>query len=314
MGEVYGITGVSGYIGARLCERLAADADVERIVGIDVRPPATAPPKLEFRRLDVSLPFDDAFTGVDVAIHLAWVLNPIKDAERMTAVNLGGTRNFLRACERGGVRRVVAASSATAYGARPDNPVPLPETWPIRPDQPFQYAREKAVMEGMVQVWGRFRPAVEIIVARPCIVIGPHVDNFISRMMIKPVVPLVRGDDPPLQLVHEEDCARALYALARHGPPGTYNIGADGARPTSELVAHAGGRVVEAPDSALRAVAWAGWRLNVRRLVEAPPALIDFVRFPWVVDNRRLRLALGFEYTYDTIAALDAFRAARRAG
>lgn len=92
-----------------------------------------------------------AFAGVDVAIHLAWVLNPIKDAMRMTEVNLGGTRHFLDACARHGVRRVLVASSTTAYGARPSNPVPLDESHPVRGEQPFQYAREKAVMEGLVR-------------------------------------------------------------------------------------------------------------------------------------------------------------------
>lgn len=311
MGLTIGITGASGYIGTRLCELFGADPEVERVVGLDLRPPVKGLPKLEFRSCDVSRPFDTALGGVDVAVHLAWVLNPIKDAERMTAVNLGGTRHFLRACERGGVRRVVAASSATAYGAWPDNPVPLTEAWPVRPDQPYQYAREKAVMEGMLQVWSRFHPEVEVLVARPSIVVGPNVDNFISRLLLKPVVPMVRDEDPPLQAVHEEDCARALFALARRAPPGTYNVGGDGALPTSAVVARFGGRRVEVPEAALHALAWAGWRFNVRRIVEAPPDLLPFVRWPWVVDNRRLKEAAGFEYGWDTAGALEALRAAR---
>jgi UDP-glucose 4-epimerase len=311
---VYGITGVSGYIGTRLCELLAARPDVERIVGLDVKPPPRPTPKLDFRQQDVARPFDDAFEGVDVAIHLAWILNPVHDAAFMTAVNLGGTRHFLRACERAAVRRVVAASSATAYGAQPDNPVPLPERWPVRPDQAYQYAREKAVMEGMIQVWARFRPAVEVVIARPCIVIGPNVDNFISRMLLKPVVPMIRGEDPPMQFVHEEDVVRAFAAMARGGPAGTFNIAGDGLLHQSAIVRRFGGRVVYVPERAVEALAWTGWKLNVRRLVEAPPSLVPFMRFPWAVDNRLFKDSFGFSYTYDTVAALDALRASRTPG
>ncbi len=309
---VFGITGVSGYIGTRLCELLADQPDVERIVGIDVRPPRKPLRRLDFREHDVSRPFDDALHGVDVALHLAWILNPVHDAAFMTAVNLGGTRHFLRACERAGVRRVVAASSATAYGAWPDNPVPLPERWPVRPDQPYQYAREKAVMEGMIQVWARFRTAVEVVIARPCIVIGPNVDNFISRMLLKPVVPMVRGEDPPMQFVHEEDVARAFLAMARRAPAGTYNIAGDGLLPQSEVVRRFGGRVVHAPERVVEALAWTGWKL--RSVVEAPPSLVPFMRFPWAVDNRLFKETFGFSYAYDTAAALDALRAAHPSG
>ena len=49
----YLITGGSGYIGSRLTEILAARDDVEEIVDLDVRPPASPQAKTEFVRGDV---------------------------------------------------------------------------------------------------------------------------------------------------------------------------------------------------------------------------------------------------------------------
>ena len=49
----YLITGGSGYIGSRLTEILAARDDVEEIVALDVRPPASPQAKTTFVRGDV---------------------------------------------------------------------------------------------------------------------------------------------------------------------------------------------------------------------------------------------------------------------
>ncbi|MEK6606322.1 MAG: NAD-dependent epimerase/dehydratase family protein [Myxococcota bacterium] len=305
------VTGGAGYIGTRLCQHLAEDASIDQIVAIDVAPPRVEVPKRKVALRDVTEPMDDLFAGADAAVHLAWVLNPIKDTARMTAVNLGGTRRFLEACARARVPRVLLASSATAYGARKENPVPLPESYPVDPAQPFQYAREKAIMEGLARGFSDTHPGVTLMVVRPCIVIGPHVHNFISRAMSRPVVALVDGLDPPVQLVHEDDVARALYALTLRGPAGTYNIGAEGLMTTREMASLLGARVLDVSRRTARLVAGVGWRLGIRSVSETPPDMIDFLRYPWVVDGAKLRGAIGFEYGWDSRAALESYRQAR---
>lgn len=243
--------------------------------------------------------------GVDIAIHLAWVLQPTRDRAQASAINLGGTRRFLEACAVNHVPRVLLVSSATAYGAWRDNPVPIPEQQLVRADQPLQYAREKAIMEGLARQWNDEHRSTAMVIVRPCIVVGPHVDNFISRMLLKPVVPMVAGADPPLQAVHEHDCVRAIYELARRGPAGTYNIGAEGALPISHLARRFGARLVPLPLRAAQAFVRVGWQLGLAPLTEAPPAILDFFRYPWVVDGARLSRSLGYRYQFDTLTALE---------
>ena len=118
---------------------------------------------------------------------------------------------------------------------------------------------------------------------------------------------LERGSAHRQHFVHEDDVARATYVLAKRGERGTYNIAGDGMLASSEVATLLGARTLSLPTPVVRAINWVGWQLGLRGLVESPPELIDFLRYPWVLDNRRLKDELGFEYSYDSEAALRAY-------
>ncbi len=65
--------------------------------------------------------------GIDALVHLAFLLDPIRD-EEMYDVN--GNAATLRAASDAGTKHVLAATSATAYGAWPDNPKPTASCGP----------------------------------------------------------------------------------------------------------------------------------------------------------------------------------------
>ena len=60
----------------------------------------------------------------------------------MYDVDVNGTHNVLEAAAAAGTGQVLVTSS-TAYGAFPDNPVPLTEDDPVRGVAGFSYARDK---------------------------------------------------------------------------------------------------------------------------------------------------------------------------
>ncbi len=68
----------------------------------------------------------------DVLMHLAFILNPINDERLMYDIDVNGTHNVLEAAAEAGVGQVLVTSSRIAYGAFPDNPVPITEDWPVR--------------------------------------------------------------------------------------------------------------------------------------------------------------------------------------
>ena len=143
----YLITGGSGYIGGRLTDELSAREETEMIVDVDVSPPKRTWPKTQFVKGDVR---DRAAIRellerheIDTLLHLAFVLNPIRDEAMMYDIDVNGTQAMLRAAAEAGVKQVLVTSSATAYGAFPDNPKPIAEDWPVRGAPDFSYARDK---------------------------------------------------------------------------------------------------------------------------------------------------------------------------
>ena len=285
--QVVAVTGVSGYLGRRLVRLLDDDPTVERIVGLDIAEPDVGSPKLEFHQIDVrDARVVKVLPGVDVVVHLAWQLDPIREQERTRATNVDGTRNVVEAAGATGVRKLVHASSATVYGANPDNDFPLTEASPLRANPEFAQAWHKLQAERMIEAFHEDHPEVVVTVLRPAIVFGPNVQNFISRMLEAPRITTVKGYEPPLQLVHEEDVATAIHLAVSRDLPGAYNVAADGWLTGDEVLEIAGKKRVELPEAVAFSLAERLWKLGI---AEAPPGELHFVMHPWVVDNAKLR-------------------------
>ena len=109
----------------------------------------------------------------DALVHLAFVVNPMHDEQAMYEIDVGGTQNVLEAASTAGTGQLLVTSSATAYGAFPDNPVPLTEDHPVRGVSDFEYARDKAEADRLCQLWACRHPDRVMTIVRPCIVFGP---------------------------------------------------------------------------------------------------------------------------------------------
>jgi UDP-glucose 4-epimerase len=300
----YLITGGSGYIGSRLTEILGARDEVERIVNLDVRPPARPRPKAEFVRGDVR---DLAATRdvlererPDALVHLAFLLNPIRDEARMYDIDVNGTETVLRAASEAGTQQVLVTSSATAYGAFPDNPKPIAEDWPVRGQPDFSYARHKAEADRLCQLWALEHPDRVMTIVRPCIVFGPNVDNYISRGWEKSsFMPIMDGVDEEFQLVHEDDVVGAIAGLLDGKAGGAFNVAGDGSLRWGESAQMIGLKTRQMSLKAVRRIYAVAWALHAPR-VEAPPGNLSFIRYPWVVSNEKLKAEIGWEPSADT--------------
>jgi UDP-glucose 4-epimerase len=296
------ITGASGLVGQRLLPVLGEHPAVTRLVGLDVRPPRRRVRDLEFRLVDVArAEVKPLLEGIDVLVHLASVVDPIPDEAMMARVNVDGTRRVLDAAAAVGVRRVVRVSSAAVYGAWANNPVPLTEDAPLRPNPGFSPAVLAAEVERLLAEWHDDHPGVVVTTLRSAPVLGPGAERLPSRLLLGRPPLRVRGAAPPVQAVHVDDlvAAVALVALADH--PGTFNVASDGwLDPAQADALRPESRVPALPAQMLeRLLTWT-WRVGVG---DVPPGVVPYLVYPWVIANDRLR-ALGWAPRHDNEEAL----------
>jgi UDP-glucose 4-epimerase len=296
----YVITGGSGYIGGRLIDMLTQREDTE-VVNIDLRPPAVPRPRTRFVQMDIRDRGMRSFLESerpDALVHLAFVLNPIRDEHKMYDIDVNGTQNVLDAAAVAGISQLLVASSTTAYGAFPDNPVPLTEEHPVRGLPGYEYARDKTEIDRLCQLWAAQHPDRAMTIVRPTIVFGPNVDNYIVRFWTtSPFFPLLDGRDPDWQFVHEEDVVEAMSRLLLEKRAGIFNLTADGTIKLSEAARFAGLKTRRMPTRVYRRIAKVAWALHLPN-VEAPPGQIDFLLYPWIASNEKLKAELGWTPRY----------------
>ena len=157
----------------------------------------------------------------------------------------------------------------------------------------FSYASDKAEADRVCQIWRREHPEQTITWVRPCIVMGPNVDNYIVKAWINgPFLPVLDGQDEEFQLVHEDDVVSALIALLDAKAPGPFNLAGDGTmtwRQSGELI---GQKIREISLKNMKRLNKAMWRLRVPN-TDAPAGNLDFLRYPWVVSTEKLKAETG---------------------
>jgi len=298
------VTGASGFIATRLIQALVRDPGVERVPGFDVRPPAFSHPKFVYDGLDVRDPaMETRLGGIDVLVHLAFVMDPIKDETTMRDINVNGSQTVFKAAGRAKVRKLIYTSSAIVYGAHPDNKIPLGEDAPLRANLDFSYAAHKLEVEFVVREIKEEFPDLAMTIFRPAIVFGPNVDNAWSHALELPVLFAVRGHAPPLQFVHEEDVSGAIKHAVFNDLIGTYNLAAEGWLEADDMLAIMQRKKVDLPEPLAFSLAERLWSMG---LAEAPAGMLHYVMHPWIVSTDKLREA-GYTCAHTN---LDTFLAA----
>jgi len=304
------ITGASGYIGRKMAACLAEKDEVKQIVGIDIQPPVSKIAKFTFIRHDVREPVDDILReyAIDTLIHTAFILPPLHDKRLMEGINVGGTRNILKACKRAGVAHVLYTSSSTAYGFHPDNDNPLTEESPLRGNADFTYSKTKREIELAINDWLEDGGQSDMLltVIRPCFVVGPGFDNPLARHMQKKLCILPHPSEA-LQFVHEDDLIHIMYLLLREKKGGIYNIGAEGTISCQEMVSKLGNILIPLPLKLMYMLNHIAWYLRLTFLSEFPSPALNLIRYPWVVSSAKLERELGYSYQYTSTEAFDAF-------
>ncbi|MFO0800403.1 MAG: NAD-dependent epimerase/dehydratase family protein [Gemmataceae bacterium] len=239
MAGVHLVTGGAGFIGSHLVEALVAAGRPVRVFdNLSTGLRTNLPAGVEFLEgcLTDSAAVARAVEGCEVVFHLAAlasVAKSVEDPGLNHAVNATGTLHVLDAARNAGVRRLVYAGSASAYGGA-DDPAGQGEDTPLCALSP--YAAAKLAGEFYCQSFAAsYR--LETVRLRFFNVFGPRqrpdspysgVIAIFSAMLAAGRVPSVHGDGlQSRDFVAVEDVARALLLAA--DTPGVsgrvYNVG-----------------------------------------------------------------------------------------
>jgi len=169
------ITGVAGFIGANLAERLLRDG--HRVIGIDnlaygLR--SNIPEGVEFHQLDIrGKEIYPLFAGTDAIFNFA-AKNCIADCQadpvETADINVRGTVNVFEAARLGGVRKVIYAESSAIYEGAKTYPTPETDEAP----ESF-YAMSKMAGKYFAEAYARFYGAASAGAESPS-VIGQQLD------------------------------------------------------------------------------------------------------------------------------------------
>jgi len=304
MGTVV-ITGADSPLGRRVATLAAGDPRVEAVVALAERSVVGLPDDVDVRRIDLGT--DDVkphLEGAESVLHLATSVPsspaaPTHDVER--------ARRVFEAAGDAAVPHLVVLSSATVYGAWPNNPVPLTEEATLRPNPGFAFAAERAEIERLASEWRGAHPSVVLTVLRPARTAGSdHREWLVPALRPGPAVPET-ADEPPVQFLDVGDLAAAIDLGRSRRLDGVFNVAPDGSVPGDEVRPLIGAPLkVPLPERvAGRLLRW-GFRWG---LGPTPPELLAYTLHPWTIANDRLR-AQGWSPTVtNEEACVDAFEA-----
>ncbi|PTR21840.1 nucleoside-diphosphate-sugar epimerase [Rhodococcus sp. OK519] len=287
------VTGATSDFAAVILPVLLADPEVESVVGIARRAPRIVDDKLESVAMDIREErLVEVFRGCDVVVHLAFVVEEIRDKAQTHDINLRGSRNVIDSAHRAGVRRVVVASSVNAYGPEL-RPKPVDESVYPAGDPDRYYFHDKAEVEHYVEWWLRRHPGeMAVSLLRCTYVVGPSFSNDGIDQLTAPVGAFPRADEAAYQFLHERDLADAFHRAVKRDLVGPFNVGPDGWVMVRELAAMQGQRLLDVPEGPAIVVANIAFRLGL-----SPFSGQWVTAGETVVSSRRFAEATGWRPT-----------------
>ncbi len=261
----------------------------------------------------------DALVWVAAATDLAATL-ALRPSDRRAAL-LQTARALLVSAVAAGVRQVVVVTSAEVYGARADNPVPLPDDAPLAAVRDDGLVGDLLAVEDLVAQSRVNHPGVRFTVVRPAVLVGAGIDTTLTRYFEAPRLLAVKGTTPLWQFCHVDDLASAVLDLVLppvggiggtggiggiggisgisgaggEAPPDAVTVGCDDALTLREVERLAAMRRIELGEATATATAAQLHRVGV---LPSPASDLAFVMHPWTVGSVTLR-ARGWHPAYD---------------
>jgi UDP-glucose 4-epimerase len=299
------ITGINSYFAKTVLPKLAADPEIESIIGIDVTPWTGDDSKVTFHQEDVrKREMYSLLKNVDIVLHLAFIVEEIRDKKKTHEINVDGSKNLFLACAANGVKKIVYTSSIAAYGAHPDNPIGITEDQPLLENPDSYYSSDKVAIEKFLDNFQKDSPKTIITRLRPPVIVGPKLNNFAVDYYTRKKTFTVKGKDTEIQFLHEDDLGEALYLAIKKDLSGAFNIAADDHSTARKIYEIAGVRTRDVSIGLLKWIANITFFLG---LGKASQGWVSLAEYPVIVNSEKFKAATGWQPQYTTEEAFRDF-------
>lgn len=312
MGRVVLVTGIAGEYAARSSRALAEQPGIDRVVGIDTRPPVGDLGGVKYVRADIRTPVVGkllAVEEVDTIVHLD--IHPSEELRGRSGAkerNVIGTMQVLAAAQRSPrVTKLVLGSSTAVYGTSPRDPALFTESDNAHGGVRSGFPKDIVEVESYVRGFSRRRPDVIVTILRMAQVLHPEIPSPLRSYFANPLLPSAIGFDPRLQFLHVEDAINVQVESVVKDRWGTFNVAGPGVLLLSQMARRLGKPVIPLPPfgfatAARRAIRMMGGDIS--------PDLHRLLTYGRVVDLAALRDIFGYDPLYSTEATFEEFRAA----
>lgn len=290
------VTGSSGFLGTNLIKQLQKSTAIN-LLCIDKKPlKVTLANNSVFKQIDILHP--DLIDHIQlfnptIIIHLAFTVSPVKKSEVKQAylVDIEGTNKILQIGLLTNVKQIIYISSTLAYGAFKANPILLTEDDPLQAKKDFHYAFHKKLTESLVcHPFMKAHKQPILTILRPCTFLAINSTNYVSNILRRKILPVIRhAGEIPIQFCHIDDVINAILLSITNKKAGIYNVVPDDSITMNEISQLLPGRKIVLP-------AWLA-RLGSRILWfigsgDAPASYLDFVRWPFLASNNKIKKEL----------------------
>ncbi|HEY3355219.1 MAG TPA: NAD-dependent epimerase/dehydratase family protein [Polyangia bacterium] len=244
-----------------------------------------------------------------LVLHLGRVGNLKERMGKRFDLNVVGSRKVMDLGLKYGTTRLVVLSTFHIYGAHAANHIPISEEDPVRAGVAFPQIADAIQADSQALLWTYQHPEMQTVLLRPTNIIGPHVQNTMSGILRRRVIPYVLGFDPMTQFIHADDLTTAVLRAAEGAQVGVYNVAGPDAIPWRAALAVAGAHQVPVPSF----VAFAALAISGRFSPTIPPYLVNFFKSPCVITDAAFRAAFDWAPRIGAVAAVRSTAAAAEA-
>ncbi|SFR46895.1 UDP-glucose 4-epimerase [Marinobacter daqiaonensis] len=286
------VTGAAGTLAQQVINQLRDTCD---LVAVDFREQVWLGDDIPSYCIDFNKRvFEDLFRRFhfDGVIHLGRIMSSQETRLSRYNANVLGTQKLLDLSHKYNVQRVIILSTFHVYGAVPYNPAMIDEAAPLKAAGLTMDLVDSVELENLANIYLWRYPHLNITILRPCNIVGPGVRNAMSTLLSSERAPVLAGFSPMMQFIHIDDMADALVLAYRRNHKGIYNVAPSDWVAYQKALDLCGCKRVPilsippiVPRTLLRL-------LNLRRF---PPYLMDFFKYPVIIDGRAFAREFGFQ-------------------